>query len=245
MSKLSHFHPLQFNPTTGEPFLRLPAPHENVIITPPRMSDGPAIVANMSDPAIYVFLEGPPFPYLPEHADQWLTSITNGTDAAFVTLKHAIEEKPDEPPILLEHPPVRIIREIREDGSDLFLGDIMFVRERYPDMDDKELKETLLQRNAGRTLGDSEIVWCIGDFLASSHHGKGIMTAAIRTFIRDWAVPRMGVRKIRVETFSDNIGSRRVFEKLGFTYEKTVPIRRTLQSGRTIDGMDILWWKAE
>ena len=83
------------------------------------------------------------------------------------------------------------------------------------------------------------------DYLASSHHGKGIMTAAIETFIREWAVPRMGVRQIRVETFSDNKGSRRVFEKLGFKYEKTVPIRKTLNSGRTIDGMDILCWEAQ
>ena len=83
------------------------------------------------------------------------------------------------------------------------------------------------------------------DYLASSHHGKGIMTAVLRTFIHEWAVPRMGVRQIRVETFADNIASRRVFEKLGFTYEKTVPVQKTLNSGRTIDAMDILWWKAE
>ncbi|TBU34788.1 acyl-CoA N-acyltransferase [Dichomitus squalens] len=245
MSKPMQFHPLEFNPKSGEPFLRLPAPHENIIITPPRMSDAPAVVSNMADPAIYTFLEGPPFPYLPEHADQWLTKIKNGTDAAFEVLKRANEEKPDEPPVLLEEPPVRTIREIREDGSELFLGDILFVRERYPDIDDKEVKKTLAQPNADRTLGDPEIVWCIGDYLASSHHGKGIMTAAIRTFIRDWAVPRMGARRIRVETFADNIGSRRVFEKLGFTYEKTVPVQKILNSGRTVDGMDILWWKAE
>ena len=71
------------------------------------------------------------------------------------------------------------------------------------------------------------------------------MTAVLRTFIHEWAVPRMGVRQIRVETFADNIASRRVFEKLGFTYEKTVPVQKTLNSGRTIDAMDILWWKAD
>ena len=83
------------------------------------------------------------------------------------------------------------------------------------------------------------------DYLAASHHGKGIMSAAIGTLIRDWAVPRMGVRQIRVETFVDNIGSRRVFEKNGFVYEKSVPMHRVLNSGRVIDGMDILWWKAQ
>ena len=70
------------------------------------------------------------------------------------------------------------------------------------------------------------------------------MSAAIRTFIHDWAVPRMGVRQIRVETFADNIGSRRVFEKNGFVYEKTSPLNRVTNSGRLVLGMDVLWWKA-
>ena len=72
------------------------------------------------------------------------------------------------------------------------------------------------------------------------------MTAAIKTLMQAWAIPRMGVRQIRVETFTDNIGSRRVFEKLGFVYEKTNALEsRFLNSGRRIEGMDILWWKAE
>ena len=85
----------------------------------------------------------------------------------------------------------------------------------------------------------------IPDYLASSHHGKGIMSIAVKTLIREWAVPRMGVRKIRVETFGDNIGSRRVFEKNDFVYEKTIPLTKVLNSGRTVDSMDILWWNAE
>ena len=169
MSKRTQYHPLEFNPKTGEPLLRLPAPHENIIITPPRMSDAPTVVANMNDPAVYTSLEGPPFPYLPEHADQWLTKIKPGTDAALAILRRADEEQPDGPPILLEEPPVRAIREICEDGSELFLGDITFVRERYPDIDDKEVKKALTQPNADKTLGDPEIVWCIGGTSLSRH----------------------------------------------------------------------------
>ena len=71
------------------------------------------------------------------------------------------------------------------------------------------------------------------------------MSAAIGTLIRDWAIPRMGVRQIRVETFADNIGSRRVFEKNGFVYEKTVSVNKVTNSGRVVNAMDILWWKAE
>ncbi|RPD82432.1 hypothetical protein L226DRAFT_25951 [Lentinus tigrinus ALCF2SS1-7] len=243
MSK-SQFHPLQFDEKTGEPYLRLPAPYDNIVITPPRMSDAPAIVSNMSDPRLYVWLEGPPHPYLPQDADYWLTNIKAETDLAIEKLRRASVEKPDGSLILVNESPVRTIREIQEDGSELFLGDITIVRERWPDVEDQEAKQALANANAKRELGDPEIVWCFGDYLAASHHGKGIMSAVVQTFIRDWAVPRMGVRQLRVETFADNVGSRRVFEKSGFVHEKTVPVNKVLNSGRTITAMDVLWWKA-
>lgn len=158
----SQFRPLQFNPQTGEPFLRLPSPHENIILTPPRLSDAPAVVKNMTDPAVYAWLEGPPHPYLPKHADHWLSQVKGGTDTALRELRRASEEKPDGPPILVGGCPVRIIREVREDGSDHLLGDIMLVRERWPDCEDRDTKEALVTVNAAKQLGDPELVWCIG-----------------------------------------------------------------------------------
>ncbi|KAH9858067.1 acyl-CoA N-acyltransferase [Lenzites betulinus] len=244
MSQLQ-FRPLQFN-EKGEPFLRLPSPHENIIITVPRMSDAPTIISYMNDPAVYNMLEGPPFPYLPEHAEWWLTDITKGTDAALEELRRASAEHPDTDSVVVSSCPVRIIREVREDGTDLLLGDIAILRERWPDVMDQAEKESLAKPNADRPIGDLRIIWCIGDYIAPSHQGKGIMTAALKTLIHEWAVPRMGVRQLRVETFSDNIGSRRVFEKLGFVHEKTVPLEnKILNSGRKISGMEILWWQAE
>ncbi|TFK94422.1 hypothetical protein K466DRAFT_561105 [Polyporus arcularius HHB13444] len=240
----SQFDPLEFNQVTGEPYLRLPAPHDNIIITPPRMSDAPAMVLNMSDPRIYSWLESPPHPYLPQDADHWLTKIKAESDRAIEKLQRASVERPDGPLILVDESPVRTIREVQEDGSELFLGDIAIIRERWLDLEDKEAKQALTKANEEREVGDPAIVWCFGDYLAASHHGKGIMTAVVQKFIRDWAVPRMGVRQLRVETFSDNKGSKRVFEKSGFVHEKTVPVNKVLNSGRTITAMDILWWKA-
>ena len=156
------FQPLELNPTTGEPFLRLPSPHSNIILTPPRMSDAPAIVSHMNDPKVYYWLEGPPFPYLPEHAEQWLAKVKNGTDAVLQVLQRASEEDPHAPPILVSEPPVRTLREVREDGTDVFLGDIAILRERWPDMDDGDAKNALKQPNADKELGDPEIIWCIG-----------------------------------------------------------------------------------
>ncbi|CDO75485.1 hypothetical protein BN946_scf184935.g21 [Trametes cinnabarina] len=241
----AQFEPLQIHSQTGELFLRLPSPHENIIITPPRMSDAPTIVSYMNDPALYYWLEGPPFPYRPEHAEQWLSKIKKDADAAREVLDQANEQYGDAPPITVSCWPIRSLREVQEDGSEVFLGDITFVRERWPDLEDKQAKESLAQANAAKEDGDPSIIWCIGDYLAPSHHGKGIMTAAIRTLLDKWVIPRMGVRQIRVETFTDNVGSRRVFEKLGFVHEKTVLLEhRVLNSGRRIEGMDILWWRA-
>jgi len=71
--------------------------------------------------------------------------------------------------------------------------------------------------NEARILGDPEIVWsfavciclteicphsaehndfCRKDYLVSSHHDRGIMTAAIQIVIVNWMIPRMAVHHI-------------------------------------------------
>lgn len=55
-------HPLEVNPKTGEPFLRL-RNHNNIILTPPRKDDVPAMVPFHNDPRVCEYLGGPPFPY--------------------------------------------------------------------------------------------------------------------------------------------------------------------------------------
>lgn len=162
----SQFHPLKFNDKTREPYLRLPAPYDNIILTPPRMSDAPAVVSNMMDPRVYVWLEGPPHPYLPQDAESWLTKIKAGTDLVIEELQRASIDKPDGPLVLVNDSPVRAIREIQADGSELFLGDITILRERYPDIEDLETKQALVKPNVQRKLGDPEIVWCFGGTLA-------------------------------------------------------------------------------
>ncbi|KAL1969994.1 hypothetical protein VTN77DRAFT_6399 [Rasamsonia byssochlamydoides] len=93
--------PLEQNPLTGELFLRLPPPHANIIITPPRPrtrastpqshsrddhhddydttddadSDESIIVSAMNDPRVYPFLESPPFPYKREHAVDYIRRV--------------------------------------------------------------------------------------------------------------------------------------------------------------------------
>lgn len=83
------------------------------------------------------------------------------------------------------------------------------------------------------------------DCLASSHHGKGIMTAAVRTLLKEWIVPCMGAKTMRVEACEGNFGSVKVFEKNGFEVVDTVPRPMTNNFGVVHTGMHILMWRAK
>nr|WP_326164703.1 GNAT family protein [uncultured Oscillibacter sp.] len=61
----------------------------------------------------------------------------------------------------------------------------------------------------------------LGYWLAREHWGQGVMTAAVRQICRE-AFERFDIIRIFAEPFADNLGSRRVLEKAGFTYEGTM-----------------------
>jgi RimJ/RimL family protein N-acetyltransferase len=48
------------------------------------------------------------------------------------------------------------------------------------------------------------------------------MTDAVETLLWQWAVPRMGVRRVLVSVFGGNHGSTRVFQKNGFVVTNTL-----------------------
>lgn len=156
MAPTTPLFPLHLNETTGEPYLRLPSPHENIIITPPRMEDAAAVLHQMNDFNVYRWLQGPPHPYLPVHASDWLTQIKAGSDEA---LQKLAEEETHKPIGLC---PVRTLREVRSDGSDFLLGDINVDRCGYPDVQDPIERRRLSEQNSQRVAGDPDIVWCIG-----------------------------------------------------------------------------------
>ena len=82
------------------------------------------------------------------------------------------------------------------------------------------------------------------DWLASSHHGRGIMSAALRTIMTEWAIPKMNVRDMRVEVYADNIANTRVFEKFGFVEERVVDEVVTTNSGVVWQGVRLLRWRS-
>ncbi|KAH7914750.1 hypothetical protein BJ138DRAFT_1123244 [Hygrophoropsis aurantiaca] len=223
-------YPLEVNPTTGEPFLRLPAPNENIIITPPRLSDELLFAPIINHAEVSVWLEGPPIPYLDEYALPWLTLIKEQSDSVLKELREEEQRNPDGPLKLVGGCPVRHLREVLADGSDVYIGDIGINRAQLEEVIDKEERAKKLEENNAKKIGDPTIRWTFGDYLAPTHHRRGIMTAAMKLIIEKWAVPRMGVRFMTGYTFADNRASARVFEKSGFVWKSI------LENGKVVRG---------
>jgi len=151
---------LRVNPTTGEVFLRLPAPHENIIITPPRDSDGADIVLILNDPRVYKNLLGPPFPYHPHHAEEWLRTVKSNSDNILEDLRGG--------KTVVDGCPVQHIREVQPDGTDLFLGDLSVTRNGWLEVTDRVLREKMTKENLEKPVGDPSIVWTLGGMSRSA-----------------------------------------------------------------------------
>jgi hypothetical protein len=168
---------LRANPTTGEVFLRLPAPHENIIITPPRESDAADLVLILNDPRVYKFLVGPPIPYRLHHA------------VGGCPVQHIREVRFDGTELLLGD--VSVARNGWTDVTD-------------EDLREKMTKENLEKPDGDhsivRTIGGAlrnavglprAVVLSSADYLRPSHHGKGITSAAVGAVIKQWMVPHL------------------------------------------------------
>jgi len=235
---------LQFDATTQEPYLALSSPHDNIRITPPRLSDVPWLVVYHNDPRVYTHLSGPPFPHEAHHAEEFTRQIKEEAERIYADIRPRLED----PTSTLFAPgsPVRSIREVQPDGTQLFIGDIGIQRNSFIEIEDEEERAKLVEENNAKPVGDPTIQWCFGDFLAPSHHNKGIMSSAIRTIVDDWAVPYMNAHHIIATAFVDNIGSQRVFTKNGFKAKGTAETTKDLSyRGRTIKTIAVFEWKAE
>jgi len=235
-------HSLEVNSQTGEPFLRLPAPHQNIIITPAREGDQSVLLQHLNDPDIHKWLEGPPVPYLSEDANSWIPLIKEQSDAILEYLRKCEEDFPNGPLQFVNDCPVRHLREVKEDGTDILIGDIGFRRGPFEEVLDKVERKRMQEENACKQVGDPTIQFAVGDWLAASHHGRGIMTATMGLLISAWAIPRMGARHVVAHPFAGNIGSVRVFEKNGFTNKGLFDNGKMVRGERKL--LTLLEWKA-
>ncbi|KAJ7070501.1 hypothetical protein C8F01DRAFT_1046063 [Mycena amicta] len=230
-------HPLEVNPTTGEPFLRLPGKgHENIILTPPRMSDVDAMVPVFNDERVSYWMTGTPFPYTRENAEWWLgenaVPIAERVLAELEAARNETELK------LVDACPVTILREVQPDGTELLVGGIDFtLAQRAVELDGTGwTPEGLGAPPKPQRREEKPDIWTVGYYVVPSHHGRGLMSDAFKTVLEQWGIPRMGIRKLRVSALTGNEGSVKVFRKNGLTLYKTWPedtvdVRGTRKSG--------------
>nr|GAT55787.1 predicted protein [Mycena chlorophos] len=211
--------------------------HDNIVLTPPRLNDAPHIVPLLSDERVYTWLSSVPHPYSLEDALWWLNRVIPHSDA-ILALLDASKDNPEK--ITVDRPPVQIIRELKDDGSDVFLGDLTL------DLAGQwwELEGTGLVSQPEKPLrGEQPDIWTIGDYLAPSHHRRGIMSDALTTLLTQWAIPRMGVQKMVVTTLKGNEGSVGVFKKCGCVFRKTIEDAIEVRGERK--GVHVLEWNLQ
>ncbi len=83
---------------------------------------------------------------------------------------------------------------------------------------------------------DSDQVKMLGYVLAEDYWGQGIMVEAGKEVLR-FAFKEFNVETLSVYHFSSNPQSKRVIEKLGFTYEGTLRKAIKLQDGTIVDSL--------
>jgi len=92
-------------------------------------------------------------------------------------------------------------------GEERQLARAIIIEEKFSGCVSVSLKDDVYEKSAE-----------LGYWLAEACWGNGIMTEAVRQICRE-AFRRFDILRIFAEPFADNLGSRRVLEKAGFTCE--------------------------
>ncbi|KAL1882566.1 hypothetical protein Plec18167_002982 [Paecilomyces lecythidis] len=180
--------PVKTNPRTGELYIPLPAPHSNIIITPPRRAGpdsndpDPADCAQLADilndPRVYPFLASPPHPYLPSHAEGFFRKVLAASEQFLPAARKASEGGSG---TYVGGCPFSSIREIVRkrdaDGDsdddagwerDILIGDVGIMRYPFYELPEgSEERREAQERNAKLDPGDEEIIWTIGGTYAA------------------------------------------------------------------------------
>ncbi|ESK87388.1 gnat family [Moniliophthora roreri MCA 2997] len=216
------------------PFLRLPSPHTDVIIAAPMLRDVEPSVAIMSDARVRKWTLGSELSYTVDRAQKWINGIKEISDDILESMKNGGQA-------FCDGCPVRHIIKINGDGSRAFIGDIGIQRSNWADVLNSQERQRYLDENNARSFGDAAVAWQVGYYLSPTYEGCGIMSAALKTLIHEWAIPMMNAHRIRATTFRGNEGSKRVLEKNGFLLVNTIDDYKVIDGEMTT--LYVLEWK--
>lgn len=290
--------PLMWNSKTKEPYLdvhctSLKGVKTHIRITPPRLilDDIDTTVDILNHPLVSINMTIP-LPYVAQDAINFLTMSKRETDdiiereiltklpnASLGTLEHEDAEARDIDSALadarnfvLSAPPIKSIREVREDGTEAYIGDVSIIRNGFRDVGDEKERERLKAENNAKSPGDPSINWSIGckspwerkpspvlyratmrlvylyftflDLLHPKYHNRSIMTTVVQAMLREIWAPYLKVQHIVGAAFVDNLGSQRVLLKSGFKFTGYIQAQTDLSSrGRTEHRLAEFEWR--
>lgn len=180
--------PIKTNPRTGELYIPLPAPHSNIIITPPRRAgpdstdpdpaDCAQLVSILNDPRVYPFLASPPHPYLLSHAEVFFRKTLAASEQFLAAARKTSEDGSGGYVGGCPFSSIReIVRERDVDGDwdddagwekDVLIGDVGIMRYPFYELPEgSEERKEAQERNAKLESGDEKIVWTIGGMYTS------------------------------------------------------------------------------
>lgn len=146
----SQLSPLEINSATGEPFLRLPAPHQNIIVTPPREGDDEHLFALFRDTNVADWFSSIPAPFSRDQSRAMLDQAKEVADAVLDELHTLEKESPGKKLKVVDGCPVRHLREVQENGTDVFIGYIEVRRNVYKDVLDETERRAQFEENNKR-----------------------------------------------------------------------------------------------
>lgn len=177
---------VHYNRLTKEPYLRLPTPMSNIIITPHRLENidetATALAEILNDPQVCLWLEGTPYPYQREDGVKWikanceenedvlsaLRGYLEQREATSNTRSSAVVSKQDRE--FLDTCPFTCIREVMEEDAangtplkDRLIGDMKLARYTfYEHPHGSEERSEAQRRNNELPTGDENIIWALG-----------------------------------------------------------------------------------
>lgn len=156
----------------NSPFIPLPPPHTDIIVTPPRYTDGDAIIRNFNDPKVYMNLVTPPYPFTRQDWDERFPIIERQAHDALLEWKEAEASRLNAVAGEAEGMqrkwvgigfPVTAIREIDpKTREETFIGDISIRRREFKVTLDEGERKRARDENFDLEAGDPRIAWDVG-----------------------------------------------------------------------------------
>jgi hypothetical protein len=170
---------VHYHSETQEPYLRLPEPHANIIITPHRPNSlhktSSALAKILNDPRVALRLQRTPFPYSKSDGEEWVKANCKDQQDILSILRKELEEPQVSGDIFHQKRqpfdvcPFTCIREVLKTEAeavdpleDILIGDIRLARSGFDEYPEGSQERTEVQkRNEELLAGDGNIEWSL------------------------------------------------------------------------------------